>query len=316
MGNPILKLGNRYSKKDLSLIFEETNISTTREGIYYCKKRKTDLLFVDFEKQGKEERFHFNDFFEGDVFHWDSQTTQHIKSPKIVEITTGGVEVLLFARIFRKVNSNTQPFIYCGKIEYLDFEEETIMPVHLIFQSLDYNQQTTNPQLKEIYEWKPQKAGKQSKTKITPEKILDAKKRRSLSKPTETVRLTFQNSRVGQDWYRQELLKKWGNRCAVTGIHITDILIASHIKPWKDCNNEERLDENNGILLSPNLDALFDKNLISFNESGNILINNLIKQKDLERLGITHELKLRLIDKGMKKYLEYHRSQFNKLNYL
>jgi len=315
MNNVNLILGKYYTKKDLSLLLSEPNIAISREGIYYCKKRVTDIIFADLEKQGKEERFHFNDFFDGDVFHWDSQPTQHLNTPKIIEINSGKVELLLFARIFQKIKGKTQPFVYCGRLEYLDFEEGTSKPVHQIFQSMDYDGDTTNSALQEIYQWKPQKAGKEVKTKITPEQILQAKKKRNLSKPNKTVQCRFQNSRVGQDWYRDELLKKWDSKCAVTGLSITNILISSHIKPWKDCNDEERLDEDNGILLAPNLDALFDKHLISFEDSGGIIINKNISQDDQKLLGINQELKLNLVTEGMKRYLEVHRIEFYRISY-
>ena len=83
-----LILGNKYSKKDLSEIFDNPNISIVREGIYNVSNSES-FFFVDLEKKGKEDRFHFDDYFEGDFFHWDSQTTQHIDTPKIQEIVKG-----------------------------------------------------------------------------------------------------------------------------------------------------------------------------------------------------------------------------------
>ena len=57
-----------------------------------------------------------------------------------------------------------------------------------------------------------------------------------------------------------------------TNCSILKILIASHIVPWKEASDNERLDVENGILLSPTIDALFDKHLISFNDDGSIII--------------------------------------------
>ena len=85
----ILNQGDKYSKKDLSTLLEQPTLSLVREGLYHCKNSESTLFFVDLEKKGKEERFHFDDFFQEDFFHWDSQTTQHINSPKIQEIVTG-----------------------------------------------------------------------------------------------------------------------------------------------------------------------------------------------------------------------------------
>ena len=82
-------------------------------------------------------------------------------------------------------------------------------------------------------------------------------------------------------------------------------MIASHIVPWRLSNDKERLDEDNGILLSPLYDALFDKHLISFQDDGTILISKSIKEKELISL-INKNAKIE-VNEGMKKYLEKHR---------
>ncbi len=82
----LLDLGEFYSKHELAKILKEPNLATVREGIYYCSNSKSTIFFVDLEKEGKEDRFHFNDFFDGDIFHWDSQTTQHITPLKFKKL--------------------------------------------------------------------------------------------------------------------------------------------------------------------------------------------------------------------------------------
>ena len=86
--------------------------------------------------------------------------------------------------------------------------------------------------------------------------------------PNTTERRGLVTSRVGQGPYRKDLLKKFDCKCAVTGCAEVEILIASHIVPWRDSTDEERLDPDNGILLSPIYDALFDKYLIIFQVTG------------------------------------------------
>ena len=115
-----LILGNFYTKNSLSEIIQEPNLKLVREGLYYCKKTDSTFLFVDLVKVNKPKRFRFNDKFQGEYFHWDSQTTQHINSPKIQEIVNGEKEVHLFCREFPKIKSKTQPFIYCGVLKYLE----------------------------------------------------------------------------------------------------------------------------------------------------------------------------------------------------
>ena len=129
--------------------------------------------------------------------------------------------------------------------------------------------------------------------------------------PNTTERKGLVTSRVGQGSYRRELLNKFQNKCAVTGAELKEILIASHIVPWKDSSDEERRDVNNGILLSPTYDALFDKHLISFDDSGSIIISSKIKNL-LNVLGIDPNAKVK-VDDEMKNYLSRHREQFREI---
>ena len=183
-----LKLGNKYSKKDLSDLLEQRTLSLVREGLYHCKNSDSTLFFVDLEKKGKEDRFHFDDFFEGDFFHWDSQTTQHINSPKIQEIVTGQRTPHLFIRIQPRVKNQTQPFIYCGRLIYSEYEENTSKPVHIIFQNIDYDDHTENEDLIDVYLWKPSKIGKTTKSKITKKDVISKKRKTNYKKPNETER--------------------------------------------------------------------------------------------------------------------------------
>ncbi|PHQ59425.1 MAG: hypothetical protein COC10_13400, partial [Sphingobium sp.] len=88
---------------------------------------------------------------------------------------------------------------------------------------------------------------------------------------TETTRKAIIDARVGQGQFRENLINHWLT-CAVTGATNPLLLRASHIKPWKESSNNERLDSFNGLLLSANLDAAFDSGLISFDNSGKIML--------------------------------------------
>lgn len=132
---------------------------------------------------------------------------------------------------------------------------------------------------------------------------------------TEVQRLVRQ--RVGQDRYRQAMLSYWGGACAVTGLTLQPALRASHAKPWADCATDaERLDVFNGFLLSANLDALFDKFLISFSDAGEMLIGSSLSLADRHLLGLSNGLKLRWVAVGHAKYLSHHRDQFQVANVL
>lgn len=305
-----LKIGNKYTKSELVELTSETNLKTSREGIYYCKKSDDIFLFVDLEKKGKEKRFHFDDFFEGDYFHWDSQPKQHINTPRVKDIIGENHTTHLFARVNQKFKSKTLPFIYCGKLVYVEHEEGTANPVHIIFQNIDYDDYTENEDLLEIYQWKPSKAGGESKTKLNKSKTISEQRKRKYQKPNKTERKGLVNSRVGQGYYRNLVIEKWEGKCALTGFDNTKLLIASHILPWSKSDDKQKLDPDNGILLSPNADALFDKHLITFNSEDGKLVSN-ISDLELERLGLSSDMSIKVTE-GMKKYLEQHNEEFIK----
>ena len=302
-----LELGSKYSKRELAALLDEDGLLTVREGVFSCKNSDSYFLFVDLEKEGKEDRFHFNDYFEGEYFHWDSQTTQHINSPKIRSLINRELQIYLFVRINQKIKGHTQPFSYCGRVTYLEYDPKTEKPVHIVFQNIDYDDFTENEELIDIYLWKPEKAGMTSGATITKKGIVSPKRKTSYTKPTKTERKGLVTSRVGQGYFRNQLIDRFDNKCAVTKTSIVSILVASHIVPWSESTEEERLDVNNGILLSPLYDALFDKHLISFADSGKIIISNKISH-EMENLNLDTEAKITLEEK-MKPFLLRHRNR-------
>lgn len=125
---------------------------------------------------------------------------------------------------------------------------------------------------------------------------------------TEVERMIRQ--RVGQNKFRDAMLHYWGGACAVTGVTISEVLRASHAKPWAECPSDaERLDVFNGFLLSANLDALFDRFLISFDEQGGLLIAPALSKIDLQPLGILPGMKLRWVNALHQPYLSFHRAR-------
>lgn len=116
-------------------------------------------------------------------------------------------------------------------------------------------------------------------------------------------------ARVNQNVFRNRVIESWNGKCAVTGCSLTGVLIASHIKPWRDCcENNEWLNPYNGILLSPNIDKLFDRGLITFDDNGHIVFSSKLSASEAESLGITQECALRWVDERHKPFLAYHRS--------
>ena len=125
---------------------------------------------------------------------------------------------------------------------------------------------------------------------------------------TETERSALVKSRIGQGLFKKRLIAKYDSRCIITGIDEKRLLIASHVKPWAVCSNSERLSAENGLLLTPTFDKLFDCGLISFADSGRILISSQLSAEVVSKLHIsttdTFNLKA---SQELKQNLEYHR---------
>ena len=85
-------------------------------------------------------------------------------------------------------------------------------------------------------------------------------------------------TRVNQNVFRQIVIANYNGKCAITGIDIPDLLVASHIIPWAK-NEKERLNPENGICLSPLYDRAFDKGYIGINEKYEILLSNELKKR-------------------------------------
>lgn len=138
-------------------------------------------------------------------------------------------------------------------------------------------------------------------------KIEDPEHTKYAKPPTVTERQGLVTSRVGQGAYRKSILYRWEFKCAVTNYSKNEILIASHIVPWKDATDEERLDVDNGILLSPTYDALFDRHLISFENNGKIVLSDALLSSDFASIGITGKELIKNLTVSNKRYLDRHR---------
>ncbi|PRD57379.1 hypothetical protein C5749_01715 [Sphingobacterium gobiense] len=118
-----------------------------------------------------------------------------------------------------------------------------------------------------------------------------------------TEKETLILARIGQGKFRNDLINKWKG-CTISGYPETSLLVASHIKPWSKCDHIEKLDPDNGLLLIPNYDKLFDRGLISFKENGSIIFSDLFSDSDF--FDIDESITIDL-NEGTRKYMEYHR---------
>lgn len=111
-----------------------------------------------------------------------------------------------------------------------------------------------------------------------------------------TEREQLAKARIGQGRFRADVAAKWGRGevCALTGVAIPEMLIASHIKPWRDSSNSERLDPMNGLLLVAHADRLFDQHLMSFRPSHGEYLCALHPrlQREAKKAGIVEGTKL------------------------
>lgn len=127
-----------------------------------------------------------------------------------------------------------------------------------------------------------------------------------LPRTTEAERLVVQ--RVGQDIFRRGLIEYWEGRCAITGLTATELLRASHIKPWAACESDsERLDVFNGLLLAPHLDAAFDAGLMTVADDGTVLVSRFLTEDDRRVLGLLDPLSVRKLTDEHRTYLRWHR---------
>lgn len=114
------------------------------------------------------------------------------------------------------------------------------------------------------------------------------------------------NSRRGQGIFKTNI-KLFETKCRLTGLEIHQHLIASHIKPWSKSDDFEKLDGNNGLLLSPHVDHLFNYGYISMENNGQLIVSKNLQYRVLSAWKIDPDQNVGNFNKDQQKYLEYHR---------
>jgi putative restriction endonuclease len=127
--------------------------------------------------------------------------------------------------------------------------------------------------------------------------------------PENTEREALTLSRVGQGKFRDLVLQSWQNQCAVTGSALREAIRASHIKPWRNSSNIERMDPNNGLPLVASLDALFDAGLVTFLDDGKVMISSEMPDSEIELFDLSGASLRTKPSESMCDYLRYHREQ-------
>jgi putative restriction endonuclease len=125
----------------------------------------------------------------------------------------------------------------------------------------------------------------------------------------KTDREAIVRARRGQGLFKQRVMRI-ETRCRITGVDNPSYLLASHCKPWRDSSNEERLNGENGLLLTPSIDLLFDRGFIGFEDSGNLIISPVAHKPSLQRMGLETEgiTNVGAFTSGQRQFLEFHRN--------
>jgi len=124
----------------------------------------------------------------------------------------------------------------------------------------------------------------------------------------ETEKAALVLARRGQGQFRDNV-RSIERACRITKVERMEHLIASHVRPWRDSNNDERLDGENGLLLTPTVDHLFDKGFISFEDAGQLIVSPVADPVSLKRMGIDHERRVNVgaFSERQRRYLDFHR---------
>jgi len=125
----------------------------------------------------------------------------------------------------------------------------------------------------------------------------------------ETEKQAIIRARRGQGLFKQRVMAI-ETRCRITGVTNEVHLVASHCKPWRDSNNEDRLNGENGLLLTPSIDHLFDRGFIGFEDSGTLIVSPVAHRPSLQRMGVDTENLVNVggFTEGQRKFLDFHRN--------
>lgn len=263
-------IGNKYDRTWLAPSWGYKSHHAIDRGVFCPRGGGQILLFVTWIKQKHFEQY--NDYISGEYLFWEGEK-EHKNDRRIVNARLNGEEIYLFYRDIHHAS-----FEYKGTIELSTYTLRNDRPSSFVFKLI--HDQSAEDDL------------------LTHENELVVLK--------ETERESVVKARIGQGTFRKQLLEMWDG-CAVTRVKLPDVLRASHIKPWRNSTNAERTNPYNGLLLLPQYDHLFDKNLISFKDDGKILKSPVLEGIPLHQLGINEADRLRQVSEAHLPFLRYHR---------
>jgi hypothetical protein len=267
-----LQRGGLYTRPELASLWGYAGYQAFARGVFTPQGARTIVLFVTREKQTGFTAY--EDSLVGDRLRWEGEKS-HATDLRITHAAESGESIHLF---YRDVHHT--PFRYHGQILLTRFSERHDGPSRFEFQVLH-----------------DLSALDDLTVHATELSSLNVTEREQVSK-----------ARIGQGRFRDRLLQLWKG-CAVTGVDRADLVRASHIKPWRMCSNEERLDPHNGLLLLPQYDHLFDAGYISFDDDGRLLESPAIVDITPAVLGFARGARLRLVSDAHREFLDFHRKR-------
>jgi len=269
-----LKFGQAYERPFLAKLWGYQSFHAISKGVITPASTKYIVFFVTKDKQ--EALTQYNDYIDGNMLFWEGEE-KHSSDKRVIEANKNGDEIHLF---YREIHHAA--FVYFGRILLTDYQLRENAPSEFVFR--------INFLSSEI------DAFKEVREHAAEYKTLEV---------TEQEQIVV--SRLGQGNFRRNVIRLWGS-CSVTGLQNISLLRASHIKPWKDSDNKERLTPYNGLLLIPDYDFLFDRGYISFKNDGHVLVSQRMTSFARKVFDVSDDLQLRKVFSDNKEYLEFHRS--------
>lgn len=279
-----LEIGKGYERKALARIWNLGGYQALGRGVFTPRGVNQIVLFVTREREGWMTPY--NNYLDGDLLFWDGEKG-HGNDERIMKATSSGEEIHLFYRERRHM-----PFIYYGKVIMVRCQQYSDRPSEFVFNVLSLSTESEPDNSSGVAE------------EPADYSVISEAGLRSIDQEIRT-----KSRGIAQRIFRGNLLRLWQGSCAVTGVQEQRVLRSSHIKPWSNSNVKEKVDHYNGLLLIPNLDALFNEGLISFRNTGQIMISNHWRSDDKRRMHVTEKLRLREVHHESFPYLEFHRDE-------
>jgi len=289
-----LEIGKGYDRKVLTQFWGLAGFQAISRGVFTPKGEGQMFLFVTRERLGWMTPY--NNFLDGDLLFWDGEKG-HGSDDRIATASRNGEEIHLFYR-----DDRLKPFTYYGKAVMIKCNRFTDRPSEFVFKVVANSGYFIQAEAMHLAEEPADYA------------VISEAGMNSIDRA-----VTIKSRGIAQRLFRGNLLRLWQGSCAVTSVQEPRVLRSSHIKPWANSNVQEKVDHFNGLLLVPNLDALFNEGLISFRDDGQILVSSDWRADDKRRMRIMPDLHLRTVHPESKPYLEYHRDarfeKFTKQSY-